>query len=360
MTTSSIVLREPGRLEREEFPIPSVDDGGALLEVETTSVCGSDIGLYAGKSPFDAFPLILGHEVVGRIVDGAPETLERWGVDVGDRVLPEPYIPCADCPDCLQGQYHMCDEGRAYGVTMSADEPPHLWGGYGRYMYLDPNSRIHPVSDDVSGRAACLGSVVGNGVRWIVTKGDVSTNDRVAIVGPGAQGLASTVVASSAGADPLVVCGLEEDAPNLDLAERLGATETVVTDRDDAPERAMEPTDGEGYDVVVITAPAGPAIQFGLDLVRPRGRVVLVGLTGSDTALDLDRVVTDEIELVGGRGQAWNVERAMGILERNADAIERINSHVFPVSEAQAAIERQRPGERYDPEIVHAALVPDE
>ncbi|UTF55761.1 zinc-dependent alcohol dehydrogenase [Natronosalvus rutilus] len=358
-TTESMVLHEPGRLEPETFDVPDVSDYGALLEVETTSVCGSDIGIYKGKSPFDSFPLLLGHEVAGRIVDGAEETLERWGLEVGDRVMPEPYIPCFDCQDCQRGHYHMCDENRSYGVTLSATEPPHLWGGYGEYMYLDPDSRLHPISDDVSGRAACLGSVIGNGVRWILRKGDVSPGDSVAIVGPGAQGLASTIVAAEAGADPVVVLGLEQDDTKLDLAADIGATETLYSDQDNIAERALEPTDGEGFDVVVVTAPASPAIQLGIDLVRPRGTAVLVGLTGSETSVELDRIVVDEISVLGGRGQALDVERAMAILERNADDVERINSHVFPVSEAETAIKRQLPGDAFDPEIVHAALSPE-
>lgn len=354
-----MVLVEPGRLEERTFPVPDVADEGAVLDVEAASVCGTDIGMYRGKSDMGELPVVLGHEVAGRIVDGSDETLESWDVSVGDRVMPEPYLPCNNCRECYRGHYHMCSTNRLYGITLSVNTPPSIWGGYGEYMYLDPNTRVHRIGDHVSPRAACLGSVIGNGVRWIVRKGSVSPGDSVAIVGPGAQGLATTVVAAEAGADPIVLCGLETDTPNLGLGEELGATHTIYTDTDDPVSRALEPVNADGFDVVVVTAPAEPAVRLGIELVRPRGRLVQVGLGGSDPSIDLDRIVFEEITVFGGRGQAGDVGRAMELLERNADAIAQINSHTFPVPEAETAIERQIPGPEADPEIVHAAVVPE-
>lgn len=355
--TTSMLLQGEGSLTSREYRLPDVSDEGALLEVETTSVCGTDIGLYQGQSHFEALPLVLGHEVAGRIVDGADETLERWGVQIGDRVMPEPYIPCYECSHCQSGNYHMCEKDRCYGVSISADTPPHLWGGYSRHMYLHPNSRIHRVPDSVSSRAACLGSVVGNGVRWIVSKGNVSPGDSVAIIGPGAQGLATTIVADEAGAEPLILMGLSSDVNRLELGSDLGATHTLFTDEADVTERVDTLTNG-GPDVVVVTAPAGAAIQMAVDIVRKRGRIVLPGLVGHDVEIDTDRLVVDEISLIGGRGQALNVERAMGILKRRAEDVASINTHIFDVQDAETAIRQQIPKFEFNPDIVHAALEP--
>jgi len=356
-TTRSIVLTGAQQLESREFPVPDVDGGGALLAVEATSVCGTDVGLYRGESHFESLPLVLGHEVTGRIVAGDEATLAAWGGAVGDRVVPEPYIPCYECLDCQTGNYHMCGKDRCYGVTVSADREPHLWGGYGEYMYLHPNTRLHAVDDGVPATAACLASVVGNGVRWIVTKGDVSPGDSVAVVGPGAQGLATTIVADEAGADPLVLLGLSSDDRRLALGERLGATHTLRSD-DDPAARLRSITDG-GPDLVVVAAPAAPALDLAVNAVRPRGRIVLPGLIDGDAAIDAERIVVDEISLVGGRGQSLNVERAMDILERRVEDVDAINTHAFAVSEAETAIRRQIPGADFNPAVVHAVLEPD-
>lgn len=355
-----MVLSEPGRLEAEEFSVPDAPEEGAMIEVEAASVCGTDLSLYKGTNDMGEPPMVLGHEVAGVVVDGAEETLDKWGIEVGDRVSPEPYLPCNDCEDCLQGHYHMCSEGRLYGITLSTDVDPGIWGGYGEYMYLHPKSRVHAVSDDVSPTAACLSSVVGNGVRWVSRKGQVDPGESVAIVGPGAQGLASTVVAKDAGADPLVVMGLPSDDENLDVASEIGATHTFYSDDPDTAERAKDVAGGSGFDVVIVTAPAEPAVNMALDLVRPRGRLVQVGLLGEDATIPLDTIVGDEITLLGGRGQAGDVEKAMNVLERNAEDVARINSHTFGISEAETAINRQLPGDEFDSEIVHAVLVPDE
>ncbi|WP_435181374.1 zinc-dependent alcohol dehydrogenase [Halorussus sp. AFM4] len=357
--TESMVLVEEGKLEARQFPVPDVSDEGALLEVEMTSVCGTDIGMYSGESHFDTLPLLFGHEVVGTIVDGNPESLAQMDVEVGDRVMPEPYIPCYHCHYCQTGNYHMCEEDRCYGVTISASQPPHLWGGYGKHMYLAPNTKAHTVSDDVPAEAACLGSVIGNGVRWVVTKGDVDPGDGVVVIGPGAQGLASVVVADEAGADPLVLLGVSHDENRLELGRELGATHTGVVDEGNPAERVAELTDGDGPGVVVVTAPSSQAVQLGLEVVAPLGTVVLPGLVGESTEIETDKLVHDEIRLVGGRGQALDVERAMDIIERRFDDIARINTHVFPVKQAETAIERQLPGEEFDPEIIHAALRPE-
>lgn len=351
-----MVLTAPGELAPQTFSRPEGLDGGALLEVEMTSVCGTDIGMYAGKSAMGSFPVVLGHEVVGRITEGDRATLDEWDVSVGDRVVPEPYLPCRSCDQCLSGNYHMCDAGRAYGATISANESPHLWGGYGEYMYLDANSRVH-AAESITPRAACLGSVVGNGVRWVLRHGNVTVGDSVAIIGPGAQGLASTIVAAEAKASPIALFGLEADRAQLELGGAIGATDTFVVDQGDTAARARDLIDG--FDVVVVAAPSSPAIQLGIDIVRQRGTVVLVGMSGDDVTVGLDRVIVDEITLRGGRGQALDVERAMGILERNEEAVSRINSHVFSVADAETAIRRQQSGDEFDPDIVHAALTPD-
>ncbi|WP_251341292.1 zinc-dependent alcohol dehydrogenase [Haloplanus halophilus] len=358
-TTESMVLTGPKTIERRAFEVPDVSTAGALLEVEMTSVCGTDIGLYSGQEHFSNLPLIMGHEVVGRVVDGAEGSLDKMGVEVGDRVMPEPYVPCYDCQYCQSGNYHMCEEDRCFGVSISCSEPPHLWGGYGEYMYLPPNTRVHAVAEETPAKAACLGSVIGNGVRWIVEKGDVDPGDDVVVIGPGAQGLASVVVADEAGADPIVLAGLSTDDHRLDVGASLGATDTVLVDEPDPEGRIDDLTGGDGAAVVVVTAPSSQAIQLGLEVVEPQGRVVLPGLVGDTTEIDTDSLVHDEVMLIGGRGQALNVERAMDIVAKRGDDIAAINTHEFAVRDAATAIEQQLPGDEFTPDITHAVLTPE-
>lgn len=357
--TTSMVMTDVGEMSPQEFPLPDVSDEGALLEVEMTSVCGTDIGIFSGKSKIHAIPLIFGHEVVGRVIDGNEDTLAGLGIAIGDRVVPEPYIPCHQCTYCHGGNYHMCEHRRCYGVTISSSSTPHLWGGYGEYMYLDPKSKVHQIGEDIPPEAACMATVVGNAWRWVITKGSVDPDDSVVIVGPGAQGLATTLVAEKAGAHPIVLTGLESDRTRLDIGEELGASHTVLVDQGDPVEKIHAIVGDEGADVVIITAPATQAIQLGFDLIAPLGTIVIPAVVGESTELQTDQIMRNEITVLGGRGQANSVEPALQLVERHPNAVAKLISHRFPMAQAQTALEKQFGPNGRDQEIVHAALEPE-
>src|SRR6266498_2492560 len=131
----------PGKTELREFPMPDIHEDAALLQVEVAGICGTDVKMYA-RPPF-ADPVIMGHENTGVIAKAGPKFVERHGVDEGERVFVEHYVPCCRCEWCRAGEYRHCratdwrtnPDARRYGYT-SAENPFHLWGGFARYMYL--------------------------------------------------------------------------------------------------------------------------------------------------------------------------------------------------------------------------------
>lgn len=139
-------------------------------------------------------------------------------MDVGDRVTVEPYIACNKCEYCLTGLYQAHLPHMTYGVALNCDKPPYLWGAYSQYLFVAPGSRLHRIAPEVPAEAACLSSVIGNGVRWVRTKGEVRYGESVAIVGAGAQGLASVVAAKESGAYPIMVIGLTKDRVKFEVA----------------------------------------------------------------------------------------------------------------------------------------------
>ncbi|MEA2719707.1 MAG: hypothetical protein QOJ39_1571, partial [Candidatus Eremiobacteraeota bacterium] len=140
-TTLAAVKVAPGQTEIREFPLPDVPADGALLKVEVAGICGSDVKMY-GK-PLPGNSVIMGHENVGYIAKAGRLFLERKGVAEGDLVFLEHYLPCMKCEWCHLGEYRHCEAtdwhhnpaAIRYGYT-SADAPPYLWGGFGRYLYL--------------------------------------------------------------------------------------------------------------------------------------------------------------------------------------------------------------------------------
>lgn len=359
--TTSMVLTEPEHIEEREFPLPEVTGKAGFLEVEMTSICGSDLKMYRGnKRSRNHCPLLLGHEVVGRIADAGEAFVDAHGVDIDDRVVIEPYIPCYECEYCQRGYYQLCTDLRCYGVTISADEPPHLWGGYGDHMYIAPNAKLHPIAETVPSEAACLSSVIGNGVRWTITKGGIDPTESVVVIGPGVQGLATTLVASIAGADPIVLMGLPTDDARLAVGETLGATHTVTIGDEDPATAMADITDDGRAEMVVVTAPSTEAIELGTELVSPLGRMVLPATTNGETAsIVTDELVRSEIDIITGLGQPNNMADAIAIVEKHPDLVEQMITHTFPVVEAETAIRRQLPErDEHDERILHAGLQP--
>lgn len=349
------MLEEPGRFRLKTYEVPDISPDQMLLKVEMVSICGSDRLIYKGERHAESFPKILGHEVVGHLIEVGEDAAARSRVAPGDRVALEPYLYCSKCEYCRAGHYHMCVLKRTYGITLDFSQPPYLLGGYGEYMVLVPGTKVHRVDPEVPAEAATLSSVVGNGVRWIFTRGCLQSAESVVILGPGSQGLSTALAAREAGAAAIIVCGLSRDADRLELAHEFGATHTIDVEAEDAPAR-IEKILGRKADLVVECAGTAEAVAQGLALVRSMGRYVLVGIDGGQlTPLLTDHVVTNEISIYGGLGQAGDMERAVEIVNSRKYPVEKIITHVFPLQEATRAMELFI----HEPEkCIRTALVP--
>ncbi len=338
-TCYAMVLESPGKFVKKEFPIPEIGDEDLLLRVEMVSICGSDRHLCTGHHRLASFPKILGHEIVGFVEKAGEQALKNYDVAPGDRVTVEPYIGCTSCKFCLTGNYQAHLPHRNYGVGIDCTEPPYLWGGYSEYMYVTPGSRLFKINPDVPAEAACLSSVIGNGVRWARTKGQIRYGESVAILGSGAQGLASVIAAKELGAHPIIVLGLTKDALKFELAKKFGADYCVNLETCDPVEEIRRITGGEMVDVAIECAGAIPTVQLVFRLPKVCGRVVLAGLTGGrEVALATDRIVNDELIVRGGHGQAWDVGDATDIINSGRYPIEKMITHVFPLTKVADAM----------------------
>lgn len=335
---TSAVVTEPSRLEMREFPVPAVGPGEMLLRIELVAICGSDRHHFAGGA-YGVFPKILGHELVGRVADVDEQAARTYGVDVGDRVVVEPYIPCWRCAYCARGYYQLCPGRRIYGVNISCETPPHLWGAYGEYMYVAPGSRVHRIGEQVPAAAAALSSVIGNGVRWVATKGCLRVGETVAIVGPGALGIATAAASAYCGAGVVVAIGVDGDEARLEFARRCGATHAILAeDGEDVRERVRRICGGELPSLVVEASGSPEGVVRALSLVRPAGTCVLAGTSGRPASVHFDSIVRDEIRILGGLGQSWDVEAAIRIIESGRFPIDAMVTCTYPLERAGEAL----------------------
>lgn len=337
------VIEDVRKVSLQTFPMPTrLSPEDALLKVEMVGVCGSDPSIYKGKMKHLAvMPLIPGHEPVGTIVEIGREARERYGVEVGDRVVIEPIIPCGTCYACKVGEYRMCANIRGYGSFVPSTEPPYLWGAYSEYMYIAPNSGVHRVSDDLPAEAAILiCAVVGNALQWVQNLGGLKAGQNIVIEGAGQQGLAAVVAARECGAGTIIVTGLARDRRRLEFARRLGADYCLDVEKDNVVEAVSETTNGEMADIVLEVAGSPDAVTDALDLVKRQGTVVCAGLTGNKAIpLVVDKIVAKEIRLQGAFSHDIRaVLPAIKIVESCRYPLEEMVTHCYPLEKAELAL----------------------
>lgn len=340
----SMVVEAPGKMTMWEFDIPRIGPEDGLLRIEMAGVCGSDPGMYRGKAtslPI-AYPLILGHEIVGRIEEIGEMAAQRHKVNKGDRVIVETAFGCGHCYQCLTGNYVQCESCLLYGHTISCKDPPHLWGAYGEYLYIAPRAMVHRVSDTLPVEAAVLiCAVLGNALRWLRMIGGVSIGHTVVIEGPGLQGLAGVIVARESGASEVIVTGLKKDRRRFELAREFGATHCIDIEEEDPVKVVRKITKGMMADVVmdVTGHPEGAVNAF--DLVRKRGTIIMPGIYGANKAIPLilDKIVFKEVKVQGVLSHdVQSVLPAIKLAESRKYPIERMVTHRFPLAEAEKAV----------------------
>jgi threonine dehydrogenase-like Zn-dependent dehydrogenase len=341
-----MVLEAPGRLSLQQFDRPRVGDADALLRLEACGICGSDVeqisgGLEAlGMSPY---PLIPGHEPVGRIEEIGPEAAESWGVSVGDRVAVEPLVACGRCRACLAGERSTCPRRQAYGFT-SALTAPALWGGYAELMHLHPNSVLHKLPASLSPEVASWFNPLGAGIRWAVKAGPLRFGDTVVVMGAGQRGLACVIAARAAGAGQIIASDLRRAEHRLELARSLGADHVLYADEEDPVQRTREITGGRGADLVIEVAAVDPKpITDAVDLVRAGGTIVLAGAKGGKPIPGFvsDKMVLNSITMKGVfTVDSASYADAIRLIEADPEPFARLHDASFGLEQAAEAVAR--------------------
>ena len=357
-TSKCAVLHGARDVRITELPLPEIGEFDGLLRVEATGVCGADWAPYRGDR-YDFFdpPLILGHEIVGRIEEIGSAASAKWGVQPGDRVVLEEPLPCWSCRACTTGAYQMC-EARRYGCK-SVDDGVGLWGGYSEYVYLAPNALMHRMSADVPAEIATLYVPVSNGIYWTVEVGRVVPGETVVIQGPGQQGLGCVIAAKEAGAGQIIVTGRSSDQQRFDAALALGADGVLAIDTCDPVEEVARRTNGEMADVVVNVTEAAPAaLGQAVKMAANRARIVHAGNSyGPLTGFEADLVIDRELTITGVRGRYGRaLEAAVRLIESGRYQLDLLTTHAFGIEETERALLTL--GGQGDPGAIHISVLP--
>jgi alcohol dehydrogenase len=284
----ALVYHGPGKKAWEQKPRPALKDPtDAIVKVERTTICGTDLHILKGDVPAVTDGRILGHEGVGIVEEVGP------GVSSfakGDRVLISCITSCGKCEACKKGMYSHCASG---GWILG-----HLIDGtqaeYVRIPYADTS--LYRAPQGVDGDAlVMLSDILPTGFECGVLNGAVKPGDTVAIVGGGPVGLAALLTAQFYSPAELIMIDLDDN--RLEVARTLGATQAVNSRDGKAVERTMALTGGKGVDVAIEAVGVPATFDLCQDIVAAGGHLANVGVHGKSVTLKLEKLWAHNITL---------------------------------------------------------------
>jgi 2-desacetyl-2-hydroxyethyl bacteriochlorophyllide A dehydrogenase len=266
----AVTFQAPGEVQLDEVAEPELlapDD--AIVRVEASGICGSDLHIYHGRVQIEP-GFVIGHEFVGEVIAAGDEVTR---VSVGDRVLGTYGTACGECFFCKREEFHKCDEARVYGHGAALGD---LRGAQAEQV-LVPHANLtlrkvpEGLSDDV---ALFAGDVMGTGFHAINSR-PLAEGESAAILGMGPVGLCAVQAAKAAGASEVIAIDTVED--RLKMAESFGATPVHLTEQEPRAE-VKKLTDGRGVDLAVDAVGHPEALDLALRLARKAGTVSVTGV----------------------------------------------------------------------------------
>lgn len=275
------VMVKQNQVETWDVQVFDPQPGGALVSIVLGGVCGSDVHIVSGEAGAMPFPIILGHEGIGRVEKlGAGVTSDYAGVPVkpGDLVYWAPIALCHRCHSCTVLDETPCDNSTFFE---HAEKPN--WGSYADFACLPNGMAFYRLPDHAQPEAlAALGCALPTVLRGYESCGPVGLHDTVVVQGAGPVGLAAILVAAASGAGKIIA--IDHSAGRLETAKMLGATDTISvedTTKDERKRLVADQLGKRGASVVVEAAGALPAFPEGVDLTGNHGRYIVLGLWGA-------------------------------------------------------------------------------
>mgnify|MGYP002621665990 FL=1 len=346
----------PGKpLLMQQFTLPQLAPGEALVRVNCATLCGSDLHTYLGRRETPC-PTILGHEILGRVAAlPAGETLVDLAgrrLDVGDRITWSIAANCGTCFYCERGIPQKCRRLFKYGHEAITDAHP-LSGGLADYCHLARGTAVLRVPDGLPDEVACPANCATATVAAALRVAGGCRDEVVLVQGAGMLGLTAAAMARAAGARETIVC--DPDRGRLSRVADFGATRAVALDNpgdrtavDTALRSAIDAsTDGRGVDLALELSGAPEAVEAAVPRLRIGGRYVLVGAVfpTRDVALSAEQVVRRLLRIEGVHNYTpADLRTAIDFLAANHERypLADLVTGRFGLSEAESAFEHAR------------------
>ncbi|HEX7082855.1 MAG TPA: alcohol dehydrogenase catalytic domain-containing protein [Gaiellaceae bacterium] len=322
----ALVYDRPGTIEWREHPDPAIrEQTDIILRVTTTTLCGTDVHVLNGGVP-DAPPgTVLGHEGVG-IVEEVGSAVRN--VAPGDRVLATAMTACGSCPFCTARLYGQCVHG-GWKLGHTID------GAQAEYVRIPfAQNSVYKVPPELTDeQVVLLPCIFITGYDVGVLLGQVSPGDTVAIVGAGPVGLATTLVAQLF--SPATIVAVDPIESRRQKALEVGATHAV------SPEEAgavvADLTGGLGADVTIEAAGFPAPFELAVELVRPGGRIVNIGVHEQPVTLHMEKLWSMGVTLATGIPNGLSIPRLMRAISSGGLDVTSLITHRLPLEKIEEA-----------------------
>lgn len=325
----ALVYHGPDHKAFEEVPDPTiVDDTDAIIRVEATTICGTDLHILKGDVPTVTDGRILGHEAVG--------TVEAIGsgvrsVRVGDRVLVSCITACGSCRFCRELRFGQCLGGGGWilGNTIDGTQAERV-----RVPFADTST--YPVPTGVSDEEILmLADILPTGYEVGVLNGTVQPGDVVAIVGAGPIGLSAVMGARLFSPSHIISIDLAD--ARLEAAKQFGADIVVNNSREDAEAIVQELTGGLGADVTIEAVGTPATFELAVRLARPGGHVANIGVHGQPATLHLEDIWSRDLSITTGLVDTHTTPTLLRLVTTQHLEAGRFVTHHFTLNDMEAA-----------------------
>jgi L-iditol 2-dehydrogenase len=328
----ALVVLEPDIFEIQQVPIPDPGPNEVLARVRAVSICGTDSHLIHGDYPGfwpPSFPFIPGHEWAGEIA-ALGTGAEKYGWKVGDRVAGTSHDACGVCRECVEGRYNLCEN---YGRKGLHRQYGHNFQGADAEYVVQGVKTIFPLPDGLSFEDGALIDPASIALH-VANRANIAPGDTVVITGAGAIGLLGGDAARIRGAGRVIVVGRGQ---RLAKAQAMGF-ETVDHTAGDPVAAVRAMTGGLGADVALECAGVPETVEWALEMLRRGGRCAAVGIPTVGVEIAMQKLVLDELELVGSRASAGEMRRVMPHVVDGRMRVHELLTHRFPLADYASAL----------------------
>lgn len=325
----ALIYHGPGQRSWDSIADPSIiDPTDAVVRIDTTTICGSDLHILKGHVPTMVVGAALGHEGVG--------TVEAVGAGVtnfkpGDRVLLSCISACGRCEYCKQGRYGAClgGGGWIFGHRING-----LQAEYARVPFIDNSA--YKVPDGLTDEQVLfLSDILPTGYEIGVLNGKVTPGDSVAIVGAGPVGLAAILGAHLYTPGKVIV--IDQDDNRLEGAKRFGADVVINNSKVDAVKEVMEMTDGLGVHVAMEAVGIPATFELATELVRPGGHIANIGVHGEPADLHLEKLWIRDVTITTGLVDTYSTPNLLRLVESGRIDPTLFVTHRFALDDTMSA-----------------------